>query len=685
MEYQEKYELLLEEKQKVELEFGLARRRFKELYLGCENQFNNEKETSRQLEIQVQELTRQVDEVKSEIEGVRIAAKISEEAKQEEYANLNAKHQEELASMQHIWKEASYDSQNRLVTEFEEERKILLDANSKLEQKIRQMDDGSNTTSRGNNDGIVSMMGNVFTSKKSPNIKGMDTSPLALENSQQQVQQDIDAWKSVVQPLEVEIDSLKKQLTEATLQIKSKNLKDPVSAGKKSDKEFMLNEELKEAQKYFESEKSARTDLEMYVAVLNTQKGVLQEDSDKLKRELHNVCRLFEQEKMSHNELKQTWKLANDQFLTQQQNILIELESTKNILTPSQLEEISKNNFSDKSNAIKTVAEHPYQVSTSKHDEQMNKDVKAGENLIDFDCGEFNELVKQSSSNIDKKAPKGGAITQKTDKLTDSIFNTFFPAAYQARQFNELLMEDANVKEQPLILSSSSDSEDDDLEHAIRIQNLNRYGLEEGEEMHESSSPSAGVLNAKTNPVAILEDFDNEMKLKKSTSTDDILHPVTPETKSLEKSLSQGDISWSSNTVEISHDDKEDVRLGKDKSIWNNVSVEYAHTCMMCQNYEKQLQRLQKDYMSIKEREVNQLDNIKSLQYQLNSEKENVASLEKSIENVSSDNRTQLCIHEKNQEEVDKQVLLLQTQFDEFQMNILHEMKSLNGELITES
>ena len=31
----------------------------------------------------------------------------------------------------------------------------------------------------------------------------------------------------------------------------------------------------------------------MYVAVLNTQKGVLQEDSDKLRRELHNGKHIF--------------------------------------------------------------------------------------------------------------------------------------------------------------------------------------------------------------------------------------------------------------------------------------------------------------------------------------------------------------------------------------------------------
>lgn len=44
---------------------------------------------------------------------------------------------------------------------------------------------------------------------------------------------------------------------------------------------------MKELNHYLEAEKSCRTDLEMYVAVLNTQKSVLQEDAEKLRKELH--------------------------------------------------------------------------------------------------------------------------------------------------------------------------------------------------------------------------------------------------------------------------------------------------------------------------------------------------------------------------------------------------------------
>lgn len=49
----------------------------------------------------------------------------------------------------------------------------------------------------------------------------------------------------------------------------------------------LVNSQVKELNHVLEAEKSCRTDLEMYVAVLNTQKSVLQEDAEKLRKELH--------------------------------------------------------------------------------------------------------------------------------------------------------------------------------------------------------------------------------------------------------------------------------------------------------------------------------------------------------------------------------------------------------------
>ena len=54
------------------------------------------------------------------------------------------------------------------------------------------------------------------------------------------------------------------------------------------------------------------------------------------------VCRLFEQEKGSHSELKQTWKLGNEQFLSQLSKLVFEIKNMKKLLQPKQLEQLSK-------------------------------------------------------------------------------------------------------------------------------------------------------------------------------------------------------------------------------------------------------------------------------------------------------------------------------------------------------
>jgi len=51
---------------------------------------------------------------------------------------------------------------------------------------------------------------------------------------------------------------------------------------------------MKELQESLQREKSSRTDLEMYVAVLMTQKNVLTQDVDKLRIQLHDgMCLVY--------------------------------------------------------------------------------------------------------------------------------------------------------------------------------------------------------------------------------------------------------------------------------------------------------------------------------------------------------------------------------------------------------
>ena len=49
-------------------------------------------------------LEAEVKSLTSNIEGIQIAAKLSEEARQEELAAIKVKHVEEVTSMEHIWR-----------------------------------------------------------------------------------------------------------------------------------------------------------------------------------------------------------------------------------------------------------------------------------------------------------------------------------------------------------------------------------------------------------------------------------------------------------------------------------------------------------------------------------------------------------------------------------------------------
>ena len=61
------------------------------------------KETNAIQAKEIEDLKRKVEAVGGDNEGILVAAKLSDEAKQEEFVALKVKHQEEIASLQHIW------------------------------------------------------------------------------------------------------------------------------------------------------------------------------------------------------------------------------------------------------------------------------------------------------------------------------------------------------------------------------------------------------------------------------------------------------------------------------------------------------------------------------------------------------------------------------------------------------
>ncbi|XP_035156976.1 rab GTPase-binding effector protein 1 isoform X4 [Callithrix jacchus] len=242
-------------------------------------------------------LRTQLWEAQAEMENIKAIATVSENTKQEAIDEVKRQWREEVASLQAVMKETVRDYEHQFHLRLEQERTQWAQYRESAEREIadlrRRLSEGQEEEN--------------------------------LENEMKKAQEDAEKLRSVVMPMEKEIATLKDKLTEAEDKIKE------LEASK-----------VKELNHYLEAEKSCRTDLEMYVAVLNTQKSVLQEDAEKLRKELHEVCHLLEQERQQHNQLKHTWQKANDQFLESQRLLMRDMQRMEIVLTSEQLRQVEE-------------------------------------------------------------------------------------------------------------------------------------------------------------------------------------------------------------------------------------------------------------------------------------------------------------------------------------------------------
>ncbi|KAK2111586.1 Rab GTPase-binding effector protein 1 [Saguinus oedipus] len=201
-------------------------------------------------------LRTQLWEAQAEMENIKAIATVSENTKQEAIDEVKRQWREEVASLQAVMKETVRDYEHQFHLRLEQERTQWAQYRESAEREIadlrRRLSEGQEEEN--------------------------------LENEMKKAQEDAEKLRSVVMPMEKEIATLKDKLTEAEDKIKE------LEASKKPESiQQIVLEKVKELNHYLEAEKSCRTDLEMYVAVLNTQKSVLQEDAEKLRKELHEV------------------------------------------------------------------------------------------------------------------------------------------------------------------------------------------------------------------------------------------------------------------------------------------------------------------------------------------------------------------------------------------------------------
>ncbi|TKS83199.1 Rab GTPase-binding effector protein 1 [Collichthys lucidus] len=367
-------------KQQLEAEFNQKRAKFKELYLSKEEELKRQTAALEGAQVELSSIQEQLAQARSEIETIKAVATVSENTKQEAIDQVRSQWQEEVASLQAIMKET--------VCEYE------VQFHQRLEQERAQWNQYREAVERE----LGELRRRLTEGQEEEN----------LEDEMKKAQEDAEKLRSVVMPMEQEIAALKAKLTTAEDRVKE------LEASK-----------VKELNHVLEAEKSCRTDLEMYVAVLNTQKSVLQEDAEKLRKELHEVCHKLELERQQHNQLKHTWQRANDQFLESQRLLMRDMQRIESVLSSEQLRQVEEMKKKDQEEDEK---ERLSQVK-ELHEEDVGDNTEPLEDLflgLSVEEPHINHSAHGSMHSLDTDVVAGGPMDPYKDNLrrvqsTDSL------------------------------------------------------------------------------------------------------------------------------------------------------------------------------------------------------------------------------------------------------------------------
>ncbi|XP_054857390.1 rab GTPase-binding effector protein 1 isoform X1 [Eublepharis macularius] len=546
----------LRTKQQLEQEFNQKRAKFKELYLAKEEDLKKQNAILQAAQDDLGQLRTQLMEAQAEMENIKAVATVSENTKQEAIDEVKKQWQEEVASLQAIMKETVHDYERQFHHRLEKERSQWNQYRENVEREIaelrRRLSEGQEEEN--------------------------------LENEMKKAQEDAEKLRSVVMPMEKEIATLKEKLTQAEEKIKE------LEASK-----------VKELNHYLEAEKSCRTDLEMYVAVLNTQKSVLQEDAEKLRKELHEVCHLLEQERQQHNQLKHTWQKANDQFLESQRLLMRDMQRMEIVLTSEQLRQVEELKKKDQED------EEQRRLHKRKEDKQKGTDdeskavcsIAHDESFPQFPGEEVQPSVHSTFPTLEEhvNSAHGSVHSLDTDVLLSSgeslkSDNDMFKEGLRRAQSTDSLGVSGSLQSKTLGYNNKAKS-------AGNLDESDFGPLVGADSISENfDTASLGSLQM---PSGFMLTKDQEKAIKAMT-------PEQEETASLLSSITQ--------SVESAYFSPSGFRLVSETE-WNllqkevqNAGNKLGRRCDMCSNYEKQLQGIQ-----IQEAEMR--DQVKKLQMML--------------------------------------------------------------------
>lgn len=636
LEFEEKEKILLKEKEQQEQEFGLKRAKFKELFLQKEEEFKKERDAHLETQKKTETVQEELNKVMTELGDIKTAVAFSESNKEDAIEEIRRQCGQEVESLQQLLKEVADEASSSTAAQYENERTKLQELNEKYEDEVRELRSKLSQEREGFLTSVAKQLKQIAPGSLGQQSSNLSAEEENLEASMKKAQADAEILKSVVLPLEEEIKGLKSKLaafeknpddiatppmkhaTPETQSLSDLDTKDP-------------EERIQELLHYLRVEKSSRKDLEMYVAVLTTQKNILEEECDKSKKDLEEVCRILYEEKRDHEQLQETWQMANDQFLESQTLMMMDLRRMEGVLSTEQQRQIAEMQKKDEERMaqekkVKVLEDAKKQQEEGRLLEALKKAEEASEKFKTAEA-KMQEKLKQQSQKDRSNSPN-------------------------------ISMDENETDDDKSILDASS--------------------LQEGDSFLDSrvlgtqSSDELDGLRVQISPEKVLN-----LPYLSQAQTKALTDP-TPELQ-----LRQSLVASAKMKVDrISGDGK---RLVGQKE-WNLLQQQLKEAreklgkpCDMCNNYEDQLQNIQDD---LKKEQVR----AKSFERNLNSEiqmaenqQKYITELEESLQNTVSNSEEQISSLLNKLQDCEKYIEELKQQFTQSQVDLRDMMKSLTA------
>lgn len=381
-------------------------------------ELESEKERLQKTELELKSVKEEYERLKGEMEGIKTAVAYSESNRQDEIEAIRRQCKEEIDTLQSLLNEVRNEASTSTAMQYEQEQRKLKELCEKYEEEVRELRSRLNQDGEGFLSSVAKQLKQMAPGSLAGSSSSLAQEHESLEDDMRKAQADAEILKSVVMPLEEEIRSLKEQLHEARgrgregqgsqTSPSNKHPTPDTQSLSEMDHSRDPEERINELMKYLKAEKASRKDLEMYVAVLSTQKNVYEEEADKLKKDLDDVCKILEEEKKSHEDLRQTWQMANDQFLESQRLMMMDLRRMESVLTVEQQRQIGELKLKDRKREAqeKRVKDLEEMRNKQEQDQQrrkldaLNKMEQASEKLQALENHDLGNVLQVQSESL---------------------------------------------------------------------------------------------------------------------------------------------------------------------------------------------------------------------------------------------------------------------------------------------